>query len=358
MHHSSRRDVLTACAGALFAPTARLFADDSPEKKQPYADGILKEGEPTLPDTASFTVVVLPDTQHYSEKYPATFLAQTQWIAEQRKARNIAAVLHLGDITNRSTVGEWKNASTSMKVLEDARVPFAVCPGNHDYSTGGTCVDRTTLMSAYFPVARLQQQPSYGGVYDREPTRTENSFHRFTAGGREFLVLALEFGPRADVVRWANDVAGAHAKCEVILITHALIYHDDTRYHWNKYGPKQRWNPHGYGLAKASGDDVCDGEELWDKLISKHENFILTLNGHVLEDGLGRVTTRTPGGRDIPQVLVNFQMRPHGGDGWLRLLEFKSDRSIGVIDYSPVLKKRNESAQNHFTMKAAKVYTA
>ena len=39
---------------------------------------------------------------------------------------------------------------------------------------------------------------------------------------------------------------------EAILITHSFIYYDDTRYDWKKYGAKQRWNPHGYGIAKAT----------------------------------------------------------------------------------------------------------
>ncbi len=351
----NRRDFLLASAAVALSPMVPLWADDEVKKKDPYADGVLKEGEPPLPAKDSFTVAVLPDTQHYSEKYPNTYLVQTRWIAESQKARNIAAVLHLGDITNRSTVAEWQNASKAMSVLEAAKIPFAFCPGNHDYSVGGVCKDRTTLLSEYFPVSRCKQQPTFGGVYDKEPERTENSYHRFTAGGRDFLVLALEFGPRADVIRWANEVVAANSKRETILITHAHIYHDDTRYDYKKHGAKQKWNPHAYAVAKATNNDVCDGEEVWDKLISKHENFILTLNGHVLEDGLGKVTTRTPGGRDIPQVLVNFQMRPNGGDGWLRLLEFKVDRTIGVIDYSPTLMNRNESAQNHFSMTAAKL---
>jgi len=35
-----------------------------------------------------FTLVMLPDTQHYSRKYPELFLAQTQWIRENRRKEN------------------------------------------------------------------------------------------------------------------------------------------------------------------------------------------------------------------------------------------------------------------------------
>lgn len=343
-----RRTALCQAAAWSLVPFSSLIAQT---EKDPYADGKLINGEPPLPEKGSFTLAVLPDTQHYSEKYPATYLAQTKWIVENQAKRNIAAVLHLGDITNRNTPAEWGNARKAMKQL-DGHLPFFFCPGNHDYSAGGGCKDRTTNLNTYFPISECRQKPGFGGVYDKEPDRMENSFHTFSAAGRDFLVLALEFGPRKDVIRWANKMASNHKKHEIILITHAFIYSDDTRYSWKQYGEKQKWNPHAYPIARNTKDDVTDGDELWNQLISKHENFILTMNGHVLNDGLGRFSSTTPGGRVIPQVLVNFQMRPNGGDGWLRLLEFKADKqTVEVYDYSPTRKQRNEGVENRFAMK-------
>jgi hypothetical protein len=101
---------------------------------------------------------------------------------------------------------------------------------------------------------------------------------------------------------------------------------------------------------------VNDGEELWQKLVAKQDNFILTVNGHVLNDGLGRLITPTIGGRDVPQTLANFQMKPQGGDGWLRLMEFHADKCmVTVVDYSPTRKQRNESSQNKFTVKTTPI---
>jgi hypothetical protein len=357
MSQMNRRTALRHVAALAAAPFGAVGAVTAQTpKSDPYADGKLVDGEPPRPAAGSFTVAVLPDTQNYSEKFPDTFLAQTRWVAENREARNVACVLHLGDVTNRNTKAEWENADRAMRALDEAKVPYFLCPGNHDYSEGGVCKDRTTRLNDFFPASRFEGRPTFGGTYDKEPGRMENSYHMFAAGGREFLVLCLEFGPRADVVRWAGEVARRHAAREAILITHAFVYFDDTRYDWKKYGARQRWNPHAYSVAKATGDDVSDGQELWDKLISRHENFVVTLNGHVLEDGLGRVSSATPGGRAVPQVLVNFQMRPKGGDGWLRLLEFKSDgRTVEVYDYSPTRGQRNESPQNRFTLTLAVV---
>lgn len=344
---------LLASAGLSRLSLAQEKPQDKP-KPDPYADAVLKPGEPPALSEGAFTIAVLPDTQNYSEYFPDSFVAQTKWIADNRDARKIACVLHLGDITNRSSDKEWENAVAAMSQL-DGKVPYFMAPGNHDYSEGGACKDRNSKMSKYFPVEKFREQKLLGGVYDKEPDRSENSYHFFEAGGRKFLVIALEFGPRQDVVRWANEVAAAHPDREAILITHAYMYSDDTRYDWKKYGAKQVWNPHSYAVAKASNDDVMDGEELWANLVSKHENFIMTLNGHVLHDGLGRITTATPKGRDVHQMLVNFQMRPKGGDGWMRLIEMKPDRTASIVDFSPIRNEHNVSPQNHFDLRLAPV---
>ena len=363
----TRRDVLKAGAAWAIAPalltSSTSYAQATKTKKKaaakpkadPYADARFIDGEPPKIEKGSFTIAVLPDTQNYSEKFPDTYAAQTEWIAENRKDRNIACVLHLGDITNRSTDKEWEVAQKAMATL-DGKVPYFMVPGNHDYSEGGSCKDRTTKFNDYFPLDKYKDLPTFGGVYDKEPGRFENSYHLFSAEGRDFLVTGLEFGPRKDVVRWADQVAKKHKDRQSILITHAYIFSDETRYDWKKYGAKQTWNPHNYAIAKNTGDDVSDGEELWNGVVGKNENYIMTLNGHVLNDGLGYVNSQTPGGRDVHQVLVNFQMKPKGGDGFLRLLEFKADgKTVQTYDYSPTRKDRNASPANEFAMKIAAV---
>jgi predicted phosphodiesterase len=344
----SRRDFLLN-VGALslaFVPFMVRGADAPKKKVDPYIDAVFVDGEPPLPAEGSFTFAVLPDTQYYCEKFPDHFVAQTRWLVEQRERRRIAGVLHLGDITNRNTVPQWENARKALQVLMDAKMPMCLVPGNHDYGLGGGCADRTTMLSKYFPVAELSQAAHWKGNYDKEPDRSDNSWHFLEAAGRKFLVLCLEFGPRNDVLRWANTVVATHPEREVILVTHAHIHHDDTRYDQKRYGKEQGGNPHAYFTKPY--DDINDGQEVWEKLISRHENFILTLNGHVTSDGLGRIVTSTAKGRAVPQVLVNFQMKPNGGDGWLRLIEMRKDGTMQTYDYSPTRKQMNASKQNQF----------
>jgi hypothetical protein len=77
----------------------------------------------------------------------------------------------------------------------------------------------------------------------------------------------------------------------------------------------------------------------------------MTLNGHVCGDGLGRVVSKLPNGQDLPQMLCDYQIRPNGGDGWLRLLEFRPDhKTVAVYDYSVTRDECNASPDATFTV--------
>jgi hypothetical protein len=97
-----RTAIPAACAlAALFTMQAGAFADEDASAEQ------------------RFTIVLLPDTQFYSEKYPDNYVAQTMWIRERRKDDNIKFVIHLGDIVQTSTQKpEWENANRAMRLLD------------------------------------------------------------------------------------------------------------------------------------------------------------------------------------------------------------------------------------------------
>jgi hypothetical protein len=81
-----------------------------------------------------FTIVMLPDTQHYSRKYSDLFMAQTQWIKANRDKENMVFVTHVGDVVNdrKKNTNEWVIAQQAMSVL-DGVVPWGVAIGNHDF---------------------------------------------------------------------------------------------------------------------------------------------------------------------------------------------------------------------------------
>lgn len=262
----------------------------------------------------SWTIVLLPDTQRYSQDFPETFLSQAQWIVCQKDARRIAFVLHEGDITNRSTPREWENARNALSLM-DGKVPYVLAPGNHDYSD---VLSGQTLMSEYFPVDRFRCLTTLGGTFERN--RIENSYHLFTAGGRDWVVIALETFPRDSAVRWADRVLKKYPTRSGILLTHAYLYYDNTRYDYRTRSD-QKWSPHGGGYRPGRND----GEQLWEKLVKPNANMAFVFCGHVLGDGAGRLTSVGEHGNIVHQILLNCQSYPEGGSGYLGLVEFLPD---------------------------------
>ncbi|MHC4180046.1 MAG: metallophosphoesterase, partial [Planctomycetota bacterium] len=305
------------------------------------------------PPPGSFTIVLLPDTQRYSQTYPDLYAAQTQWIKDNRNSHNIQYVLHLGDIVNNNNAAQWNNAKAAMSILDEF-VPYAMAPGNHDYSS-----NRSTMfnLDTYFGPnsAYVTEQPTFGGVY--ETGKTDNSYHTFSAGGTDWLVLALEFGPRDDVVDWANQVVADHPDHQAMLVTHAYMYYTEVRYDWATYGTAQSWNPHNYSSMANLPGGVNDGQELWDDLVSQHENFAFTFNGHVLSDGTGYLGSLGAGGNVVHQMLANYQMITSGGNGYMRLLEFLPDgETVQVRTYSPVTDAYDDDFDQHFTLNMNEIH--
>jgi Calcineurin-like phosphoesterase len=323
-------DLVSAEAPAL--PDASATDSDNPSNGS--ADSGLADIFPPNP-----TVVVLPDTQFYAAAYPEIFHAQTKWIADNRASANLVAVLHEGDVVDdTASSDQWQVASDSFATL-DGVIPYLVPAGNHDEGS-----DRQGLMDQFFPASRSSQYAWFGGTF--EPDRTENSYATVAIGDTTWLLLALEFGPRNAVVTWADGVLKANADKPAILVTHAYLYNDGTRYDYSKT-PPQSFDPHGYNYTPLAG--VNDGEQLWQNLIVTNENVRLVLSGHCLGDpAVARLTSTRPSGSMVQQILANYQTcadlscpqmsQIKGGNGYLRLLEFdKANQVLRVHTYSPYL---------------------
>ena len=86
--------------------------------------------------------------------------------------------------------------------------------------SSGSATTRETLFNEYFSADDFKKWPTFGGLM--KEGELENSYHLFSAGGRDWIVLALEWGPRDETVAWANEVLQKYPKRKAILITHAL----------------------------------------------------------------------------------------------------------------------------------------
>lgn len=287
----------------------------------------------------AYTIAIMPDTQDYadrnaSEQRESTFANITNWLAENSDNKNIGFVTHVGDITQHAGSEEFDVALEAMNVLRDAGIPFSVLPGNHDIGAGGSSNVRTT--GAYndaFSTSYMSEDPTFGGVYDQEGGRYDNNYHLWDApDGTGWMVLNLEFGPRDDVLRWADDVLTQHGDRKVMLLTHS--YNNFDGRHDSLGGPLNAEGAgYNYGLGRDA-EGTWDGEEIWREVIAKHPNVVFTAGGHIFGDGAETVVSYNDFGNPVYQFLVNYQngvsreatgsgespLGGNGGNGGVRLV--------------------------------------
>jgi len=267
-----------------------------------------------------FSVVLLPDTQRYSQDFPDSYLAQTEWIKQQAAPQNIRFVIHLGDIVNRVGVKkQWKAADRAHRVL-DGVVPYSILPGNHDMKIdkqAGT--HDTTMYNRYFPAKRFEGCPWYGG---NEDGTNVNNYCRFDAAGMKFLVVSLGFDPSDKTLAWAGKIIDANPDCRAIVAMHRYL------------DKKVRNNT---------------GDRIWNQLIRTRPSVFLVVCGHVHTVNLLKPTNDAGG--TVYEMLADYQTRPRGGDGWLRVLRFVPEANrIDVETYSPTLYRWKRSPDEQFSL--------
>jgi hypothetical protein len=295
----------TPGGGCVFVTEAECAAQSGTFK----GAGVSCESGSCNPPGDQFTLVLLPDTQFYTAQSSggrnAMFKVQTQWCVDNRASRNIAAVAHLGDVTDNDVTVEWMRADTAMKILEDPGttgladgIPYVMNFGNHDDNAGGT------LFSQYFSVSRFSGRGYYGGHYG---SNNDNSYILFSAAGRDFIILSLRYRPAAEVLTWADGVLAANPNRLGIVVSHSLI--------------------------SAGGAWMTGGQETYDALKDR-PNLILMVCGHYAEPEARR--TDVFEGRTVHTLLSDYQGYPSGGNGYLRIMEFvPAFNTVRVRTYSP-----------------------
>lgn len=240
-------------------------------------------------------------------------------------------MLHVGDIVDAHEHGQWRVAHDSLSLL-DGQVPYLLATGNHDYEDDAE--SRNTLLTEYFANDLVDVIESTGGTYP--PGQLDNSYRIVETPTGPWLLMALEFGPRDEVLEWAGDVLTRYDSVPAVIATHAYLYSDSTR-HDAIARPHQKWNPHDYGVADLPGG-VNDGQEVWEKLVSRHSNVVFVVNGHIMTDGVARLTSAREDGVAVHQLLSDYQAGPMGGEAYLRLVEVgPAGTSANVRTYSPYL---------------------
>jgi|GEM_PF-1307641 len=281
--------------------------------------------------TPNYTIAILPDTQSYVRWKKSVMTNQLNWLVENKDELNLKFVAHVGDIVQNwdSDPTEWSFVQTEMAKLKTAGIPYSVLPGNHDYAYMSR---NSTVFNTYFPLSNYTDMYSYEGAYDEN---SDNMYHIFSVDkdgdlilDDKLLIISLEFGPRADVVTWANQVLAMHSDIPALIITHAYLQPDgDLLEHGDLHAASN-----GYGL----GGDVYDGDELWDELVYPNNNVRFVFSGHdgTIDDGSAFRTSLHGDGSPVYQFMTNYQYYPVNNSGYLVLLNFTAD-NVSMKTYSP-----------------------
>ncbi len=270
-----------------------------------------------------FSLVTIPDTQNYSSSinraFPSIFRAQTRWVVDNADSLNIAFVAHTGDVVQWGDLyyTHWDSAWSAMRLLENPAtthrpygVPYSVALGNHDRP--GVGYDRI------FGAAHFAGRPYYGGHFGPD---NKDHFSLFSASGLDFVVLTLEveaaYSPVA--LAWGDSILKAYPKRSAIVSSHNLI---------------EDGNP-------APFSDR--GQRIYNAL-KGNPNLFLMICGHANIEGRRSDTYK---GRTVHTIMTDYQNRPRGGSGWLRVTRICPDENVlRAITYSPWLNQYEADADS------------
>jgi hypothetical protein len=319
-----RRSFLRAAglagAGAAALGTAAVAAPQaaSAAVTNPAAGGASGSGQWNPdPDSPQFTLAVMPDTQflYFAPSIrPGPQLASFRYIVDRANggSDNIVFMAHLGDLTEDGLATEFGPVSDVFDYVDERGVAYSVLAGNHDIDSSTDDQRGPTPYLDTMGPQRFKNSPSFIG----SDATGYNTAHIFKAGGRQWLLLALDWRMSSEGFAWANQVITDHPSLPVIVTTHEIA---DSTYADTVY-PYQSGDPDNDAVLSAYGQQV------WDGLINAHDQIFLTLNGHYWPPG--RLTLKNAAGHDVSVHITNYQNRYYGGAAMIRLYHFDLQRNI------------------------------
>jgi hypothetical protein len=303
-----------------------------------------------------FTIIMIPDTQNAVRWFASrNYVRQmVQWIVAQREVRNIAFVTHVGDIVERPGEQiEWTRALAGLDLL-DGVVPYSVAIGDHEYLPEEDKAGSTAEYRARFGPERYADYTWYLGSHADGLSHAQ----RFSAGGRDFLHLAVEWEPfgtaddPSSPLGWAVSMLERYPTLPTIITTHAYL--------WDVPGQEGRFPDSAReGFVMVGGRKTfsgASGEALFATLVEPFPQVFMVLNGHyhkapLPNKGKFHQVSVNRVGSSVYEMLANFQTWGEGdpstptgsGLGYLRTIEFIPGGGANGLDriqmetYSPVL---------------------
>jgi len=205
-----------------------------------------------------WTLVVIPDTQHYTanwKKAPFRHMEIAfEWIKNMKDPLNIEMVQGLGDITESwDNDWQWQNGKKAWHKLEGT-VAYMPVMGNHD---------APYKLNQYFPVSLFNHHYFWGGDFGG----IENNYFLMDIGAEKYMFLHIEpydeySTYRPEGIKWAKKMLDKHKNRKAIIATH------------------DNWNT----------------RHIRDQILKYHSNVVLTNAGHTCAREQYYTTTTEWGG--------------------------------------------------------------
>ena len=266
------------------------------------------------PADYAYSFAVVGDTQRLAWKQPAALKNLYSWIADNVEEKKIQYVLGLGDITENNVDEEWIVAKDAIKQI-DGKVPYSLIWGayhdsaekfNEYFGTSATDINYTQHVDGYMTEGDIS-----------------NTYHEFTVGEQSYLILCLETGAQDHILEWAADVIEAHPTHRVIITTHAYLQADGT---FLEAGESS--------CATSYDKNNNNGDQLWEKLFSKHPNIYMVLCGHMSTDEVMIRKSMGDYGNEVTEILINPQsMDAKSTTAMVAMFYFSEDGNDVHVEY-------------------------
>lgn len=300
--------------------------------EQSYRENFLKAQRKIEPENIfnnnSDYIIVIGDVQEYTDdNYLLQYLNYTfEWIRVQAENHNnISCVLQTGDLTWGNTMHQYNNFEIALGHL-GKEVLLIPVTGNHDYDWGSdfSTMEIADRESTHINEISGLEKFDNSIIWRYEENKRDNVIVPITCNGETFYVIALEFGPRKEVVEWARQIVSQNQEKKFILMTHEFLTKEGERIDNGSYAEKHMPNI-----------STSTPEYIWQNLVKSNDNIICVICGH---NGFCKyLMSKNDYGRDVPQILFNLQYQKNGGDGMVQIWEFpKGERSIVLSVYSTI----------------------
>ncbi len=267
-----------------------------------------------------YVFAFLPDTQYMTQDNPKSLKVMFDYLVDQGKQKNIKYVIGLGDMTNGNSQREWSTITKQTDRL-NSYIPYSFVPGNHDVLLNNKL---ELFNKAYAKKTGFYYQhvAANGGFFNEESVRS--TYLTFSVGEIDYLIINLDFGATDDILEWAGSVLDAHPDHRAIITTHGYLNSDGTTLDNTDYA-----DPTEYDKGFNSG------EEIWEKLVSKHENIDMIVCGHMHHDSIVCTPREGDAGNTVYQILMDPQStcKKLGGLGTVGLMYFTADGSRARVEY-------------------------